>query len=70
MDTKISSLQLSEIAPINNCLFSSLKSPLVLSSEYQVTFKGELDGVVIGYDYLIKSTKKLNELTISLSDKK
>ena len=70
VDLKMESLQLSEVAPLNNCLYSSLKSSLVLSSDSKVTFKGEFNGVVVGYDHLTKSNPVLKEFAIYLSDKK
>ena len=70
IDLKLEVLQLSEIAPINNCLFSSLKSPLVVSKDSKIKFKGDLSNVMVGYDYLVKSNEDLKEIVFSLSDKK
>ena len=70
IDLNMEILQLSEIAPINNCLFSSLKSPLVASKESTITFKGDLSHVMVGYDYLVRPNEDLKEIVFSLSDKK
>ena len=67
---EVPSLQLSEIAPINNRLYSSLKSSLVLAPNSKITFKGDLSKVVVGYDHLIEESPKGNELVITLSDNK
>ena len=63
-------MQVNEIAPINNRLFSSLGSSLVLSDKNVVTFKGDYSKVLVGYDYLIKSELHTNEIKIELSDKR
>ena len=70
IDPSLNVMELSEIAPINNRLFTSLGSPIVLSSERKVTFKGDFTNVIIGYDYLIKKDYNSNEITFSLSNKK
>ena len=70
IDPSLNVMELSEIAPINNRLFTSLGSPIVLSSEHKVTFKGDFSSVIIGYDYLIKKDYNSNEIVFSLSNKK
>lgn len=66
----VSAIELSEIAPINNRLYSSLKSSLVLPNDAVISLKGDLSNVVIGYDHLVNTSAKGNELVITLSDKK
>ena len=69
IDTDLEVLQLSEIAPINNSLYRSLKSSLVVSKDSMITFKGEFKDIVIGYDHLVKSDLHSNEISFSVSNK-
>ena len=66
---EIEAIQLNEIAPINNCLYTSLKNPLVLPSNSHIVFKGDFSNIVIGYDHLVKSDFKGKEIEFFLSDK-
>ncbi len=70
IDPSLNVMELNEIAPINNRLFTSLKSPIVLSEKHTITFKGDFASVIIGYDYLIKKDYNSNEIEFSISDKK
>lgn len=70
IDSDLEILQLSEIAPINNCLFSSLKSPLVIASDKNITLKGDFKKIYFGYDHLVVEKENISEVNISLSDKK
>ena len=63
-------MQLTEIAPINNRLYESFGSSLVLSKERTITFKGEFSSVLVGYDYLVKNSINSDEIKIQLSAKK
>lgn len=65
----IETLQLTEIAPINNRVYSSLASPLVLDEESFIRFNGNLSDSVIGYDHLTMRSDS-DEITIYLSSKK
>lgn len=67
---EVPSLQLSEIAPINNRLYSSLRSSLVLAPNSKITLKGDLSKAVIGYDHLVEESPKGDELVITYCDKK
>ena len=69
IDSRLEALELSEIAPISNCLYTSLKSPLVLSKERVVTFKGDLKEGLVGFDHLSKELNS-NEISVTLSDKR
>lgn len=69
IDTSLELIQLTEVAPINNYLFSSLHSPLVVPSDSSITFKGDFRNIVLGYDHLVKSNPYVNEIKISLSNK-
>lgn len=70
VDTSLEVMQLSEIAPINNSLYRSLKSPLIVSKDSKIRFKGAFKDIVIGYDHLVKSDFRSNEITFSISNKK
>lgn len=70
VSTYLEVMQLNEIAPINNCLYSSLRSPLILPKGSSITFKGEFKDVVIGYDNQIKKDSHSNEINFFLSEKK
>lgn len=63
-------MELQGIAPINNRVFQSLNSPLILSDENEVMFEGNFDDCVIGYDHLTKSTNNSSSVLIKLSNKK
>lgn len=69
VDTSLEVLELTEIAPINNVLYTSLKSPLVLSESSKVTFKGNFKDVVVGFDHLVSKDESANEITFRLSKK-
>lgn len=70
VSTDLEILQLNEIAPINNCLYSSLHSPLILPKGSVITFKGDFKEVVIGYDNKVLKDCDSNEISFSLSNKK
>ncbi len=70
VDSNLEALELSEIAPINNCLYSSVKSPMVLSKDRKITFKGDLKEGLVGYDHLSISLESSKEISVSLSNKK
>ena len=69
IDSRLEVLQLSEIAPISNCLYQSLKSPLVLAREAKVTFKGDLKEGLVGFDHLSIGLDS-NEISVTLSNKR
>ena len=70
IDTSLEVLQLNEIAPINNRLYTSLHSPLVMSGDSKIVFKGDFDDIVVGYDHLVKKDFNSNMIEFSLSHKK
>lgn len=69
IDTSLEVLELTEIAPINNVLYTSLKSPLVLSDSSKVTFKVDFKDVVVGYDHLVSKDETAQSITFRLSKK-
>lgn len=45
-------MQLTEIAPINNRVYHSLNSSIVIDSDSTITLEGEFKEAVLGYDHL------------------
>ena len=70
VDNKVDTLQLKEVAPISNRLFSSLGSPLVLFDPSQIMIKGNFSSSYISYDHLFVKDQNVNQILIKLSDKK
>lgn len=70
IDPSLPVLQLTEVAAIQNNMYHSLGSSLVLDSNEVITFKTDMDDLVIGYDNFTDVTKSSKEIVISLSDKK
>ena len=67
---QISSMELSEIAPINNTVFTSLHSSLVVDKDSEIVLKTKTENILVGYDHLISEIKLASEIKLSLSDKK
>ena len=71
IDSDLNALELTEIAGLDNNIFHSLKSSLVVSGNKKISFKGELSGTMVGYDNLsLNKQDNLKEVTVSISDKK
>ena len=71
IDSDLNALELTEIAGLDNNIFHSLKSSLVVSGNKKISFKGELSGTMVGYDNLsLNKEDGLKEVTVSISDKK
>ena len=66
---QLETLQLTEIAPINNRLYNSLGSSLVLSKDSKIMLTGDFEEIVVGYDHLTFSETS-DCLLIKLSDKR
>ena len=62
-------LQLTEISTIQNNIYRSLGSSLVLNKDAVITFEGDFTGVVIGYDHL-NTNFDSNMMKVHLSNKK
>ena len=62
-------MQLTEIAPINNRVYRSLNSSLIVYKDSEIRLEGKLSDAVIGFDHL---NKKFNgdEVTIVLANKR
>ena len=60
-------MQLTEIAPINNRVYHSLNSSLVIDANSYITLEGEFKEAVVGYDHLT-TRGDTNRIEIRLSD--
>ena len=65
---EVDTLQLTEIAPINNRVYSSLNASLVMPSDYRIEFSCAEADVVVGYDHQTLSTR-IKNIAISSSNK-
>ena len=63
-------VELTEIAPINNRVYSSLHSSLVLDSKSEIVLKPVTSNILIGYDHLTIKDDNSEVIKLSLSDKK
>ena len=70
VDPALPILELTEIAPIENNIYHSLGSSLVLKEDSKILLKGDFLQSVVGYDHLNIDKTNLKELEISLSKKK
>ena len=70
VDVTNSTLQLTEMATIQNNAYRSLGSSLVLDAKRIISFKGDFKKAIFGYDYLLASVdESINEVTVRLSNK-
>jgi NAD+ kinase len=58
IDVPLSTLQLTEMATIQNNAYRSLGSSLVLDKNRTITFKGDFRKAMVGYDYLLADIKE------------
>ena len=66
---KMNTIQLTEIASINNTIYTSLHSSLVLEETSSISLKTKTENILVGYDYLTSETKFASEIRLSLSKK-
>ena len=66
----IPSMELSEIAPINNTVFTSLHSSLVVDKDSEIVLRTKTENILVGYDHLTSDVKLASEIKLALSDKK
>ena len=66
----IASMELSEIAPINNTVYTSLHSSLVIDKDSEIVLKTKTENILVGYDHLTSDVKLTSVIKISLSNKK
>jgi len=70
VDVSTPSLQLTEMATIQNNAYRSLGSSLVLDSKRVITFKGDFKKAIFGYDYLLVNQEEVIEkVKVKLSKK-
>lgn len=71
IDFKLNLLELTEIAPIENIVYRSLKQSIILTSKRMITIKSPFHDEVVGYDHkLYKLQDKITHVSISYSEKK
>lgn len=71
IDSDLNALELTEIATIQNNVYHSLGSSLVIKGDKIITFSGDLVHSVVGYDHLnVNKGDGLKMVKISYSDKK
>lgn len=63
-------LELTEIASIQNSVYHSLGSSLILSGDSTILLKGPFKHVVVGYDHLTSSNQEIVEIWLSTSSKR
>ena len=66
----LDALQLTEISTIQNNMFRSLGSSLIVKPETIFTFEGNFTNVVIGYDHLTCDCNGAKSIEVRSSDKK
>jgi NAD+ kinase len=70
VDVTNPTLQLTEMATIQNNAYRSLGSSLVLDAKRIISFKGDFKKAIFGYDYLLANVdESINEVTVRLSQK-
>jgi NAD+ kinase len=70
VDVTNPTLQLTEMATIQNNAYRSLGSSLVLDAKRNISFKGQFKKAIFGYDYLLANNDEtIDKVTVRLSDK-
>jgi NAD+ kinase len=70
VDGQIPTMQLTEMAAIQNNVYRSLGSSIVLHPARVLRFKGEFSSAIFGYDHqLYKPEEKIEEVVVKLSKK-
>lgn len=62
-------MELSEIAPINNTVYTSLHSSLVVDKDSEIVLKTKTENILVGYDHLNKNIRLASSISLKLSDK-
>jgi NAD+ kinase len=70
VEARFDTIQLTEIAPIENNVYRSIGSSLIIKDDSEIVFKGKFIEEVIGYDSHYVHEGVLLELRTILSDKK
>ena len=66
----LEAFELTEIAPINNRVYSSLHSSLVLDKSSEIVLTPKTSNILVGYDQLIKDDLDTKLIKLSLSNKR
>jgi NAD+ kinase len=70
IDVRIPTLQLTEMATIQNNVYRSLGSSLVLDEHRVLTFTGDFKQAIFGYDYMIADLKEeVKAVHVKISEK-
>ena len=64
----LETLQIAEIAPINNRTYHSFASPIVLPKDVEISIEGNFAEAVVGFDHLTSQYPPY-EISVKLSDK-
>ena len=70
IDPNLETIQLTEIAAIENNVYRSLGSSLVLSKENSISLKLDFKYVIVGYDHESLPLDGVESIKVELSDKK
>ncbi len=71
IEPTIKAIQLTEIASINNNIFKTISSPLVLSEKTKIILKSEnFEHVYLSVDGRYLETKNINKITVKFSSQK
>ncbi len=70
VDSSLEILELTEIAPIENNVYRSLGSSLVLSREKEISLGMDFKYVIVGYDHESLPLDGVESILVKLSDKK
>ena len=71
IDNDIEALELTEVAGIQNRVYKSLGSPLIIKNNKVITFSGDIAKASIGYDHLnLENDDDLISVSVSYSNKK
>lgn len=71
IDNDIEALELTEVAAIQNKVYHSLGSSLIIKNNKTITFSGDIANASIGYDHLsLENEDDLISLSVSYSNKK
>ena len=69
IDTSLDVMELTEIAAIQNNSFRSLNSSYIANGDAKITFSGNFNEVVVGYDYATFHLEEASSIVLTLSNK-
>lgn len=66
----LKAFQIQSIAPIDNVIYPSVGSPMILSQYHELTFKSQnFENAIIGIDHLVLDVKNIKSINIVLAEK-